>query len=68
MLSIRNFTMREEQVLNLVAEGWTNREIAEKLHVTEETVKSHVKHMMTKAGTATRTELAVKCIREGVIK
>jgi DNA-binding NarL/FixJ family response regulator len=49
-------TRREEQVLRLVAEGLTNASIAERLFVAEGTVKSHVKSLMRKLGTATRAE------------
>jgi DNA-binding CsgD family transcriptional regulator/GAF domain-containing protein len=49
-------TRREEQVLRLVAEGLTNAQIGERLFVAEGTVKSHLKNLMRKLGTATRAE------------
>ncbi len=50
---------REAQVAELVALGFTNREIAAVLHVQVDTVKKHVKHTLAKLGLARRTDLAV---------
>ena len=47
---------REAAVLELLADGLTNREIAERLFVTESTVKSHIKHIFRKQGVTTRSE------------
>jgi DNA-binding NarL/FixJ family response regulator len=57
-------TRREEQVLRLVAEGLTNAQVAERLFVAEGTVKSHVKSLMRKLGTATRSEAAATYHRQ----
>jgi DNA-binding NarL/FixJ family response regulator len=57
-------TRREEQVLRLVAEGLTNAQIAGRLFVAEGTVKSHVKSLMRKLGTATRSEAAAAYRRQ----
>jgi DNA-binding NarL/FixJ family response regulator len=57
-------TRREEQVLRLVAEGLTNAQVAERLFVAEGTVKSHVKSLMRKLGTATRSEAAAAYHRQ----
>lgn len=51
-------TGRELDVLHLVAEGLANRAIAERLHVSVRTVKTHVEHLLAKTGTNNRTQLA----------
>jgi non-specific serine/threonine protein kinase len=51
-------TGRERQVVALVAEGLTNREIAERLSISERTADSHVQHMMGKLGFRSRAQLA----------
>jgi len=53
-----SLTDREHEVAALVAEGLTNPEIAERLHVSLSTVKAHLSHTFTKLGVAGRTELA----------
>ena len=52
-------TDREEQVLLTVASGRTNNEIADELHITLSTVKSHVASLMTKLGARNRVEIAM---------
>ncbi|MEU4805528.1 response regulator transcription factor [Actinosynnema sp. NPDC023587] len=52
-------TDREEQVLAAVARGRTNNEIADELHVTLSTVKSHITNLMTKLGARNRVEVAM---------
>ncbi len=52
-------TGRERQMLDLVAEGLTNRGIGEALHLSEKTVKNYVSTMLSKLGMDTRTEAAV---------
>ncbi len=56
-------TGREERVLSLVAEGRSNKQIANTLCLTEGTVKNYVSRIMEKLGARTRTELAVKALR-----
>lgn len=56
-------TPREQRVLGLLAEGGTNRDIAEQLGIAPETVKSHVRNLMTKLGAADRQH-AVDTARE----
>ena len=58
-------TNREREVLRLLVEGLTNREIATRLFVSIETVKSHVHHIMQKMHVNDRTSLAVKATQQG---
>jgi DNA-binding CsgD family transcriptional regulator len=53
-------TLRERQVLHMLATGKTNAQIADRLFITEGTVKSHVKHVMEKLGAHNRTEAVCK--------
>ncbi len=57
-------TPREREVLHLLVEGLTNREIATRLSVSIETVKSHVHHIMQKMHVSDRTSLAVKATQQ----
>lgn len=52
-------TPREQEVLNLVAEGASNREIAKKLYIAEKTVKNHVSSLLSRVGVRDRTQLAL---------
>ena len=61
-------TDREIEVLRQVAGGNRNRDIAEKLFITEETVKVHVKHIMEKLGAADRTQAVAIGVRRGIIQ
>jgi len=58
-------TPREEQVLQLVAAGKTNQEIAHSLQISESTVEKHVGAMMTKMQVSSRVEAAVQAVRNG---
>lgn len=53
-----SLTPREEQVLGLIADGYTNAEIAERLYITESTAKTHVKHVLRKLGVGNRAQAA----------
>lgn len=53
---------RETDVLKLVASGFSNPEIAGFLHVTPNTIKTHVRNLMTKLGVERRTQLAVVAV------
>jgi DNA-binding CsgD family transcriptional regulator len=52
-------TAREGQVADLIADGLTNSEIAQKLGVSVRTVDSHVEHLRTKLGVRARAQIAV---------
>ena len=60
-------TAREIEVLELVSQGLGNREIAERLRVSEETVKSHVRHILSKLEADTRTQAVAIALREAMI-
>ena len=59
-------TSREVDVLTLVADGLSNREIAERLVVSPRTVEAHVERLLTKTGASNRRELAQVATRTGV--
>src|SRR5271154_73832 len=60
-------TVREIEVLQQIAGGNRNRDIAEKLFITEETVKAHIKHIMDKLGASDRTQAVAIAVRRGII-
>ncbi len=60
-------TERESEVLRLLAEGLTNAEIAVRLSVSEETVKTHVAGILRKLGLAHRTQAAIYALRNGIV-
>jgi len=66
-LSDDALTDREVEVLSQIAGGNRNRDIAEKLFISEETVKVHIKHIMDKLGASDRTEAVAIGLRRGII-
>lgn len=60
-------TEREVEVVRLIAQGWSNRDIAEKFVISEKTVKTHVSHALTKLGVRDRTQLAIYAIKHGLV-
>ena len=67
-LGEETLTARELEVLRLVAGGNRNRDIAERLSISEETVKVHVKHVMEKLGASDRTQAVAIALRRGIIQ
>jgi DNA-binding NarL/FixJ family response regulator len=61
-------TPREQEVLKLIAEAHTNREIAQVLHLSEKTVESHRGNLLRKLGMRDRVELVRYAIRRGLIE
>jgi len=60
-------TERETEVLRLLAQGMSNQEIAQALIIGEQTVKSHVSHILAKLGVPSRTQAALYAIRVGLV-
>jgi DNA-binding NarL/FixJ family response regulator len=60
---LARLTEQERKVLDLLAEGLTNREIGERLHLAEKTIKNYVTALLAKMGMARRTEAAVYAVR-----
>jgi len=64
---IGRLSPRELQVLALTADGYTNAEIAQQLDVTEETVKSHVRHLLAKLQARSRAHAITVGFRRGLL-
>jgi DNA-binding NarL/FixJ family response regulator len=62
-----DLTPREREVLGLVAEGASNRQIAETLVVSERTARTHVSAILSKLGLVSRTQAALWAVREGLM-
>lgn len=60
-------TKRESEVLRQLSLGLTNKEIAQSLHISYETVKEHVQHILRKIGVSDRTQAAVWAVRKGLV-
>lgn len=58
---------RELEVLQCIVDGCANNEIANKLVISTETVKTHVRHIMDKLSVSDRTQACVKALREGIL-
>ena len=60
-------TPRETEVLQLISDGLVNREIGERLFLSEETVKSHVRHLLAKLQARSRAHAVAVGFRRGII-
>ncbi len=58
---------RELEVLQLLADGFTNKEIASKLYISTQTVKTHIAHIFEKLGVKDRTEAVASALRRGLV-
>jgi len=67
-LGEETLTPREKDVLRRIAGGNRNRDIAELLFISEETVKVHIKHIMEKLGASDRTQAVAIAVRRGIIQ
>ncbi len=65
---IFELTTREQEILELMVTGATNRDIAEGLFVSESTVKFHVSNILSKLGVTSRTEAVSMALQEGLVK
>ncbi|NJO05076.1 MAG: response regulator [Chloroflexaceae bacterium] len=65
---VETLTPRESEVVKLLAQGMTNREIAERLTISALTVKVHVQHIIAKLGVSDRTQAAVRALELGLLQ
>jgi NarL family two-component system response regulator LiaR len=65
-IELQELTEREREVLDLIARGLTNREIAEKMVISEKTVKTHVSNLLDKLDLADRTRAAIWALKHGL--
>jgi len=62
-----DLTERETEVLRLLAQGQSNKQIAHSLHISEKTVKTHVSNILSKLGVQSRTQATLYAIRIGLV-
>jgi DNA-binding NarL/FixJ family response regulator len=67
-ISDESLTEREVDVLRHVARGSRNRDIAQRLFISEQTIKGHMKHIMDKLGAGDRTQAVALAVRRGIIQ
>jgi DNA-binding NarL/FixJ family response regulator len=60
-------TQREREILQLLADGMSNADVAARLYISQETVKSHVRHILAKLEADTRTQAVAIALREAMI-
>ena len=68
MAKNRKLTDREREILELVATGGSNRQIAQQLHISSNTVKVHLRNIFEKLGVASRTEATLYAIQAGLVE
>jgi len=66
--ALSGLTPREREVLRLVIEGQSNKEIGRTLSISEDTAKKHVQTILSKLGVSDRTQAAVKAVRAGLVE
>lgn len=66
-IAIEPLTARELEVLQLIVDGYNNPAIAEKLFITKETVKTHVRNVLKKLCVTDRTQAAIRALRSGLV-
>jgi DNA-binding NarL/FixJ family response regulator len=65
---ITRLTPREREVLQLIADGLGNRQVASALHVSQDTVKTHVSNVLNKLGASSRANAVAIAIRSHLIR
>jgi len=63
----QSLSPRELQVLKEIVAGRSNKEIVDRLTISEATVKMHIANMLTKLGVLDRTQAAIEAVRQGII-
>ena len=66
--AVENLTPREMEILEMLAEGLSNKQIAGRLNISEHTGKFHVNSILGKLGAGTRTEAVMRGLRSGLLK
>lgn len=67
-VSRAQLSVRETEILQLIARGLRNREIGEKLFISENTVRNHILNLLQKLGTTHRTEAVALAIQQGLVR
>ncbi|GHF92422.1 response regulator [Streptomyces filamentosus] len=65
---LASLTDREREILTVVGQGWTNTEIADRLHLAESTVKTHVGRVLAKTGARDRVQAVILAYDTGLVK
>ncbi len=60
-------TAREHEVLRLIVQGYSNKEIGNQLHISEATVKTHINNLLSKLGVSDRTQAATTALQRGLV-
>jgi len=67
MTTLSSLTSREVEILRLVLDGYTNKEIAAEIFLSEKTVEFHLDHIYTKIGVRTRMLAGLWALRQGIL-
>jgi len=67
-LLLRSLSVRERQVLDLLARGYSNRRIAEACYLSLNTVRTHVQNVLVKLGVHSKLEAAALAVRQGLVR